>query len=158
MAVIIRETTVENGIVTVKEVIDDNVNITPKRHRLDNGNWIVIFQNALKTIAVDSNFSKGAYRVLLYLIAETEVTNDVKMPIQQVAEALKEDKGNIYRFLKELEEFNIIIRDKKTKYIRLNYDLAYKGKFSNYKHVQFKDTPLLEKKPKNQLNFIQVEE
>lgn len=146
MATTLRRTYVGNdGKLVVEEVIQDDLVNVPKKNKLTNSgnNWIVLFQGALLRIATETNLSKGAYRLLIFLIAKTEIDQDVKLPIQEMASALGEDKGNIYRFVKELEIINVLIRDTKTKSIRLNYELAYKGKFADYKKLQYKDEQLL---------------
>jgi len=135
-----------DGKLVVEEVIQDNMVDVPKKNKLmANGNWIVIFQEALLRIATETDLSKGAYKLLIFLIAKTEITQDVKLPIQEMAIAIGEHKGNIYKFVKELEDINVLIRDTKNKVIRLNYELAYKGKFADYKKLQYKDEQLLKK-------------
>lgn len=147
-----------DGKLVVEEVIQDNLVSVPKKNKLTTpgNNWIVIFQEALLRIATETDLSKGAYKLLIFLIAKTEITQDVKLPIQEMAIALGEDKGNIYRSVKELEIINVLIRDSKNKVIRLNYELAYKGKFIDYKKLQYKDEQLL-KKPESPLQLFSNE-
>ena len=146
-----------DGKLVVEEVIqDDRIDVPKKSKLMNNGNWIVVFQEALLRIATETNLSKGAYKLLIFLIAKTEITQDVKLPIQEMAVALGEDKGNIYRSVKELEIINVLIRDTKSKLIRLNYELAYKGKFADYKKLQYKDEQLL-KKPESPLQLFSNE-
>lgn len=144
-----------DGKLIVEEVIQDNFVEVPKRNKLaTNSNWIVIFQEAILKIATETDLSKGAYKLLLFLIAKTEITQDIKLPIQEMAIAIKEHKGNIYKFVKELEDINVLIRDTKTKVIRLNYELAYKGKFQEYKKFQYSDKELLTKKENSNLELF----
>jgi hypothetical protein len=146
MATTLRRTYVgADGKLIVEEVIQDDLVSVPKKDKLTNkGNdWIVIFQGALLRIATETDLSKGAYKLLIFLIAKTEIDQNVKLPIQEMATAIGEHKGNIYKFVKELEIINVLIRDTKSKLIRLNYELAYKGKFADYKKLQYKDEQLL---------------
>lgn len=154
MAIIKRETTVENGKVIIREIEDTDFIQVSKKSKFNNGNFIVVFQKAMIDISKSDKLSKGALRVLFYLIGATEITNDVKMPIQSIADEIGEHRGNIYKFMKELEELNVILRDKQTKYLRLNYDLAYKGAVKDYKKLQYKDNPISIDAPSNQMSLL----
>ncbi len=132
-----------------REVIDDYENkLLPKKHRLNNGSFIVLFQKAVIEIAINGNLTKNEMRLFLYLIGKTEITNEVKLPIMQIIEDLKEAKQNIYSALNGLKSKNIVIWDKQVKTLRLNYDIAYKGKVKDFKAFQYKDEPLQLDKPK----------
>jgi predicted transcriptional regulator len=138
-------TTVEESV--EREVIENYRDVkVPEKHKLNNGDWIVLFQEALLKIAMDEDLSKGSLRVLFYLISKTKLTNEVKLPTKTIATDLNEKFQNVYTSLKGLEERNILIRDKETKLIRLNYELAYKGRFKDFKKFQYKDVPLLSEK------------
>ncbi|MEN9488542.1 MAG: hypothetical protein RL494_807 [Bacteroidota bacterium] len=157
MSTTLRRTYVgSDGKLIVEEIVQDNIIEVPKKEKLtaDTNNWIVIFQKALEKITTESDLTKGAYRLLLFLIAKTGITQDVRISIQDIAAILKENKGNVYRAIQELEDINVLIRDRQLKILRLNYELAYKGKFAEYKKLQYSDSAILiENKPELEIEF-----
>jgi len=104
---------------------------------------MTVFQNAMLNIVFNMNLSKGAYRLLVYLIGKTGIDNEVKLTLYAIAKEIEEKQPNVVRYFKELESLNIAIRDKEKKTIRLNYDLAYKGKIKNYSKLKYSDPKLL---------------
>lgn len=138
-----------------REVVEDYIDVRlPTKAKFNNGDFITVFQKALEFISVELNLTKGAMKLLLYLIAKTELTNEIKLPVQSIAEVLKISKGNAYDFLNELKRHNIIVWEQKLKTLRLNYELGYKGKVKDFKHLQYKDSPILLDVPKNQLSLL----
>jgi hypothetical protein len=138
-----------------REVIDDFIDIKlPLKSKFNNGDFITLFQKTLRYISVELKLTKGAMNLLLYLISETEITNEIKLPIHCISETLKTSTGNTYNFLNELKKHNIIIWDQKLKTLRLNYDLGYKGKIKDFKKFQYKDVPILLEAPKNQMSLL----
>jgi hypothetical protein len=126
------------------EMIDGFIDVKlPAKSKFNNGNFITVFQKALTHITVNLALTKGALRLFLYLMSKTEITNEVKLPVHEIAETLKISSGNAYDFLNELKRHNIVIWENKLKTLRLNYEIGYKGKVKDYKHFQHKDTPLL---------------
>jgi len=143
MAIVNRETThYPDGTMSVKEQIDDGKYIGTKKARFNNGDFITLFQEAVITISTQYDLTKGAHKVFLYLVGITEVCNEIKLPLNELATVLKIDKGNIYRHLKELEDLNILVRDRKTKYVRLNYNVGYKGKIKEFPQLKFTDSKI----------------
>jgi predicted transcriptional regulator len=135
-----------------REIVEDYIDVRlPSKAKFNNGDFITVFQKALEFISVELNLSKGAMKLLLYLIAKTEITNEIKLPIQSIAEILKISKGNAYDFLNELKRHNIVVWEQKLKTLRLNYELGYKGKIKDYKNKQYKDPQMLIEPSKNQL-------
>lgn len=138
-----------------REIIDDFIDIKlPVKSKFNNGDFITVFQKALAYISIELNLTKGAMRMLLYLISKTEITNEIKLPIHFISETLKMTKGNTYDYLNELKKHNIIIWDQKLKTLRLNYELGYKGKIKDFKKVQYKDNPILLEAPKSQMSLL----
>ncbi|MRX78963.1 hypothetical protein GJU39_23145 [Pedobacter petrophilus] len=147
--------TYREKITIEREVVEDYIDIRlPVKSKFNNGDFITIFQHALEHISVELNLSKGSMRLLIYLISKTELTNEIKLPIQSISEVLKISKGNAYDFLNELKKHNIVIWEQKMKTLRLNYELGYKGKVKDFKKVQYKDAPIMLNAPKNQMNLL----
>jgi DNA-binding MarR family transcriptional regulator len=142
MAITLRKTYVKDGQLVVEEVVDDRV-LANKKTKFNNGGFITLFQKALMEISLNANLSKGAFRLLIYLIAKTEIDNEVKISLYQIAKDLKVNQGNTVSFFKELEDLNIAVRDKIRRTIRLNYDLAWSGKIKDYKKVAFTDPKIM---------------
>ena len=138
-----------------RELVDDYRDVKlPTKAKYNNGEFITVFQKALGYIATELKLTKGAYQMLFYLISKTEITNEIKMPIKDLAEALKTSQGNTYNFLNELKKHNVVIWDQKLKTLRLNYEIGYKGKVKEYKKFQYKDQPIAIEGPKNQINLL----
>jgi len=156
MAILRRTYADENGRLVIEEIVSDEMIQVPKKHKLNNGNFITLFQNAMLNIVFNMNLSKGAYRLLIYLIGKTEINNEIKLTLYSISKEIGEKQPNIVRYFKELESFNIAIRNKERKTIRLNYDLAYKGKIKEYNKLKFSDPEMINspKKDKNQLKMF----
>jgi hypothetical protein len=138
-----------------REMVDDYKDVKlPMKSKFNNGDFITIFQKALAHISIELNLSKGAMKLLLFLISKTEITNEIKLPVQSIAETLKISKGNAYDFLNELKKHNVVVWEQKLKTLRLNYEIGYKGKVKDYKRFQYKDEPIAIDAPKNQMNLL----
>lgn len=118
----------------------------PKRHRFNNGDFITIFQGALRVIVEHGQLSKLEMSLLLWLIGTAGVDGSVDTNLDMICEALGAKKPNVSRALKGLVQRNIVIRKDGTRYDRqplpielsfnycqLNYKLGYKGKTSMFK-------------------------
>lgn len=142
----ITKETIEN------EIVDDYVDLKlPKRHQLNNGDFITIFQKTMANIALFSKLSRGEYKLLLYLIGTAGIDNSVCVDLNLLAEQLGEKKSNVSNYVRGLVERNIILRkdgyrygneplpfELSLNYDQINYDLAYNGKVKNFKNVQYK--------------------
>lgn len=151
----------------VIEQVDEYIDVKlPKKHKYNNGNFITLFQESLNEIVLNGNLSKGEMKLLMYLIANSNVFGGVNLTLNDLFNDLKEDKRNIVNFIKGLVERKIIIKkvengarmkgkvnyyELSLSYDRLNYNLAWKGKIKDYKEVQYKD-PTIIQEPKK-LNY-----
>lgn len=150
----------ENGKIYQKsEQIDGYINATlPRKSHFNNGDFITIFQEALKEIVLHGDLGKGEMKLLMYLIATTGKDNSVCIDLDILSRDLKDNKGNVSRYLKALVERNIVLRQDGYRYAReplpiqlsvnydqFNYDLGYKGKISEYKKVESKHPDILTK-------------
>lgn len=134
------------------EIIDDYVDVKlPKKHQLNNGGFITIFQKAMLNIAILSNLTKNEYQILLYLIGTAGVDNSVSLDLNIISDALNIKKPNVSSALGSLVSRNIVLRkngyrygnnplpfELSLNYDQINYDLAYNGKVKEFKNVQFK--------------------
>ncbi|HAZ7408665.1 TPA: hypothetical protein J7712_004463 [Escherichia coli] len=91
-------------------------------------------QAALITIANELNHNQ--MRVLMALLAELDYENYIQVAQIDIAEALRMQKTNVSRAIKNLIEFGIILEGPKigrSKTYRLNPQFGWKGTVSNHK-------------------------
>ncbi|SWX96660.1 Uncharacterised protein [Klebsiella pneumoniae] len=91
-------------------------------------------QAALLTIANELNHEQ--MRVLMALLAELDYENYIQVAQTDISIALKMQKANVSRAIKNLLEFGIILegpRIGRSKTYRLNPQFGWKGTVSNHK-------------------------
>ena len=156
MATTLRRTYVNDlGKLVIEEVIDDGKILVNKKEKLKGGgDFVFVFQQAIFNVLSDSNLSRNALKILLYLIAKTEFEKEINTTTYAIAKELKIDQGTTQRAMNELEDVSIVIRDKVLKKIRLNYEIAFKGSPKNYHKLLHKDPVLLEPKRSNQIDLV----
>lgn len=130
----------------------------PEKHMFRNGNFITIFQKALRNIAMFGNLTKNESILLLYLIGSCTQDNSVCIDLNILSEDLQMDKSNISKAIKGLVLRNIVLRrdgyrygnkplpmQLSLNYDQINYNVAYNGKTKTYKDHK-KQHPLLTEK------------
>lgn len=152
----------ETGEITrqmvITETIDGFVDLKlPKKDRLNNGNFIVLFQKAMAEIAKNgSNFTRNEFHLLFHFLGSAGMGNSIYTDYPTLMEELNIDKGNCCRALKTLERKGIIVRKStgsrrnneaalmnlRINFDQLNYNLAYNGKIKDFKTVRFNHPPL----------------
>lgn len=129
-------------------------NITVRnKPKLNNGDFITLFQGVMLELS-KAELSKGEFRMLFYLIGTAQQGNAISIDLNTLCECLGEKKSNVCQTINSLAKKNIIIKATRqgarikgeTNYYelslnfdRLNYQLAYKGKIKDYKHLQHRD-------------------
>ncbi|HBR3029622.1 TPA: hypothetical protein L9R08_005408 [Klebsiella pneumoniae] len=91
-------------------------------------------QAALLTIANELNHEQ--MRVLMALLAELDYENYIQVAQTDISVALKMQKANVSRAIKNLLEFGVILegpRIGRSKTYRLNPQFGWKGTVSNHK-------------------------
>lgn len=150
---ILRRTSVIDGKLVVEEIEQDDLITVRKKDKLNGGDFIFLFQNAILKIVTDGNLSKGAYQILLYLMAKTEFEKEISATLYGIAKELKMAHPNATTAMKELETISVVIRNKELRTFRLNYEIAFKGSNKNYNKLKFNDPKLLEEK-KHQTSLL----
>lgn len=140
---ILRRTSVIDGKLVVEEIEDDSLITIKKKDKLRGGDFIFLFQKAVLEIVKYADLSKGAHKILLYLMAKTEFEKEINATLYGIAKELNMAQSNATSAMKELELINIVIRNKELRTFRLNYEIAFKGSPKNYKKLQFKDPEML---------------
>jgi hypothetical protein len=153
---ILRRTSVIDGKLVIEEIDDPNLVTVRKKEKMKGGDFIVVFQKAIKELVLKADLSKNGYRLLLFLMAETEFVRESNATLYGIAKELGINQSNATVAMKELESIGIVIRNVQLRTFRLNYELAYKGNAKNYKKLQFNDPVFLEQKKEktNQTNII----
>ena len=153
---ILRRTSVIDGKLVIEEIDDPNLVTVRKKEKMKGGDFIVVFQKAIKELVLKADLSKNGYRLLLFLMAETEFEKEINATLYGIAKELGINQSNATVAMKELESIGIVIRNVQLRTFRLNYELAYKGNAKNYKKLQFNDPVFLERKKEktNQTNII----
>ena len=153
---ILRRTSVIDGKLVIEEIDDPNLVTVRKKEKMKGGDFIVVFQKAIKELVLKADLSKNGYRLLLFLMAETEFEKEINATLYGIAKELGINQSNATVAMKELESIGIVIRNVQLRTFRLNYELAYKGQAKNYKKLQFKDPVFLEQKKEKtiQTNII----
>lgn len=117
----------------------------PERFRYNNGDFITVFQKALKNIVMFGNLTKNEAMLLLYLIGSASQDNSVNIDLKVLSEDLQMKKSNVSTALKGLVCRNIILRkdgyrygnqplpmELTLNYDQINYNVAYNGKIKNF--------------------------
>ena len=153
---ILRRTSVIDGKLVIEEIDDPNLVTVRKKEKMKGGDFIVVFQKAIKELVLKADLSKNGYRLLLFLMAETEFEKEINATLFGIAKELGINQSNATVAMKELESIGIVIRNVQLRTFRLNYELAYKGNAKNYKKLQFNDPVFLEQKKEKtiQTNII----
>ena len=153
---ILRRTSVIDGKLVIEEIDDPNLVTVRKKEKMKGGDFIVVFQKAIKELVLKADLSKNGYRLLLFLMAETEFEKEINATLYGIAKELGINQSNATVAMKELESIGIVIRNVQLRTFRLNYELAYKGNAKNYKKLQFNDPVFLEQKKEKtiQTNII----
>jgi predicted transcriptional regulator len=163
-----------------REVIEREINsefddsfhniVIPKKHSLNNGNFITIFQDVMKELS-KAELTKNELRMLFFLIGSAGQGNVINIELNELCNELNEYKSNVSRTIGSLVKKNIIIKAVKKgalskgesniyelslNYDRLNYQLAYKGKVKDYKHLQHKDPKILKALPQNDSSQLTI--
>ena len=153
---ILRRTSLIDGKLVIEEIDDPNLVTVRKKEKMKGGDFIVVFQKAIKELVLKADLSKNGYRLLLFLMAETEFEKEINATLYGIAKELGINQSNATVAMKELESIGIVIRNVQLRTFRLNYELAYKGNAKNYKKLQFNDPVFLEQKKEKtiQTNII----
>lgn len=137
--------------------------IVREKPRLNNGDFITLFQSVMLELS-KADLTKGEFRMLFYLIGTADKGNAICIDLNTLSQCLGEKKSNVCNTINSLAKKNIIIKATKqgarskgeTNYYelslnfdRLNYNLAYKGKIKDYKHLQHRDP---------QINLVALED
>ena len=97
------------------------------------GDFIVVFQKAIKELVLKADLSKNGYRLLLFN-GRNGIWKEINATLYGIAKELGINQSNATVAMKELESIGIVIRNVQLRTFRLNYELAYKGNAKNYKN------------------------
>lgn len=124
----------------------------PIKKKLGNGNFIVVFQNAMLQIALHHNlFTRNEMTLLFYFLGTAGVGNSILIDYPTLVELLGIQRTNIVAAIRSLERKMIIVKSKVTRrkrdesqlmnleinFDQLNYYLAYNGKFGDHLKLKY---------------------
>ena len=165
-----------------REIIEREINseydgeyrniVVRAKPKLNNGDFITLFQSVLLDLS-KAELTKNELRMLFYLIGTAQHGNAISTDLKTLCFEPSENKGNVSRTLNSLAKKNIIIKairqgarikgetniyELSLNFDRLNYNLAYKGKIKDYKHLQHRDPKIeLKSLPTNHdVNQLQI--
>lgn len=156
-----------NGKIFQKEEVVDGYQILklPTKSYFNNGEFVTLFQEALKEIVTKGSLTKNEMQLLMYLVATTGKGNSVCLDLNVLSSDLKVKKPNISTALAGLVERNIIIRKDGYRYSKqplpmqlsvnydqFNYDLGYTGKVSQYKKLKAEHPQIIHKDTDKELD------
>jgi hypothetical protein len=141
----------------------------PNKGRLDNGDFIVLFQKSMELIA-KLKLSHNEMKLFIYLIGTAGIGNSVTTDLDIISKELSWYKQNTSTALKGLVKRNIVIRhdgyryghtplpmNLKLNFDQLNYNLAYNGKIKEYKKAKINHPPIVfDDISPNQLDIFSV--
>lgn len=110
-----------------------------RRHKWKGEDFLMIFQNALGTIAKDKSISLEAKNVILYLLSKLDFENFISLPHKKIAEELNMQKPNVSRAMKLLVQKQIVIegpKENRSHTYRINNIYAWKGNLAKLKVVR----------------------
>ena len=134
------------------EIIEGFIDVKlPKRNKLNNGNFIVVFQKAMFEIAKhNKNFTRNEMILLFYFLGTAGIANSIYIDYPTLVEELGIKRPNMVTAVNSLVRKGIIIKEKpfgsrsrneaqvmevSLNFDQLNYNLAYNGKFKDFKKV-----------------------
>lgn len=132
-----------------------NVNVSDRKYYLSNGEYCILFKNALLQIA-KLKLNRVELTTLLYLISTADKEGTININSSIISRTVSIDGGNIRKAIKKLKALNIIIEvDEKMKLniesyamhawtgFMLNYNLTYSGKVAAFGGLLQLHPPLL---------------
>ena len=81
---ILRRTSVIDGKLVIEEIDDPNLVTVRKKEKMKGGDFIVVFQKAIKELVLKADLSKNGYRLLLFLMAETEFEKEINATFMEL--------------------------------------------------------------------------
>jgi hypothetical protein len=137
----------------VTEQVEGYVDLKlPTKHRLDNGNFIVLFQKAMLEIALNHHlFTRSEMAILFYLLGTAGIGNSISIDYPTLVNELNIKRTHCSTAINTLVKKGIIVRNKSRQRMKnesqlmnlsvnfdqLNYNLAYNGKMKDFKSLKY---------------------
>jgi DNA-binding MarR family transcriptional regulator len=116
------------------EVIDDGqVILVPNRIKMKE-DWFMAMQSGLEMLA-KAKLRGESMRVLLYLMSQMEFENYMRPTLNEIAENLKMNRGNVSRAIRELKAKRVLI-DGEHESLRLESSYGWRGKVKTLREHQ----------------------
>lgn len=123
----------------------------PIKHKLNNGNFIVLFQKSMYEIALNhKKFTRNELTLLIYFLGSAGLGNSIYVDYPTLMVDLELQRSNIVTAINSLTAKGIIIKAKakgrskgesqlmrvNVNFDQLNYNLAYNGKIKEFKKLK----------------------
>lgn len=152
----------ETGEITrqmvITETIDgfDDVKL-PKKHYLNNGNFLIIFQKAMAEISKNGkSFTRNEFHLLFYFLGSAGIGNSIYCDYPTLIEELGIQRTHCVTALNSLVKKGLVIKKStgsrfkneaalmnvRINFDQLNYNFAYNGKIKDFKKVQYDHPPI----------------
>lgn len=116
------------------EVIDDGqVVYVPRRIKMKE-DWFMAMQGGLELLA-KMKLRGESMRVLLYLMSQMEFENYVRPTLNEISHALKMQRGNVSRAIRELRAAHVLIEGEHQS-LRLESSYGWRGKVKTLREHQ----------------------
>lgn len=116
------------------EVIDDGqVIYVPRRIKMKE-DWFMAMQSGLEMLA-RKKLRGESMRVLLYLMSQMEFENYMRPTLNEIAENLEMQRGNVSRAIRELKEKGVLINGEHES-VRLESSYGWRGKVKTLRDHQ----------------------
>jgi hypothetical protein len=152
----------ETGEITRQMVITETIDgfsdlKLPTKHRLNNGNFLIIFQKAMAEISKNGkNFTRNEFHLLFHFLGSAGIGNSIYCDYPTLVEELGINRGNCVTALNSLIKKGIVLKKStgsrskneaalmnvRINFDQLNYNFAYNGKIKDFKKVQYDHPPL----------------
>lgn len=116
------------------EVIDDGqVILVPRRIKMKE-DWFMAMQSGLEMLA-KKKLRGESMRVLLYLMSQMEFENYMRPTLNEIAESLEMQRGNVSRAIRELKTKGVLINGEHES-LRLESSYGWRGKVKTLREHQ----------------------
>lgn len=130
----------------------------PEKHKLNNGNFIILFQKSMLEIALNNHlFTRSEMTILFYLLGTAGIGNSIYCDYPTLIEDLGIKRENCVTALNSLIRKGLVLKKStgsrqkresalmnvRINFDQLNYNLAYNGKIKDFGKVKH-DHPAIE--------------
>jgi hypothetical protein len=115
------------------EVLDEgNLILVPKRLKIKG--FFMAIQDEFGYLA-KKKLNAESLNVMLFILSKIDYENSINVSAKRISEEMEMDLSNVYRAMRCLKKAGVL-EEPAAKSVRINIDLAWKGKVSNLRKEQ----------------------